>query len=328
MMGIVTDDLLAMATFVHVVESKSFTAAAKYLNVSKSVVSGRVSGLEQRLGVRLLQRTTRNLSLTAEGAHIYEQCARVMRAAEEAAASFEGAGGTPAGTLRVSMPATLHDTILTRSIVAFVRRYPRTRVELCVSNDLVNLVAQRVDVAIRVAPKLQGASLVARRLASAPKVVCASPSYLEARGTPVTVDELPEHACLRFTTLAQEHEWSFLPPHKLPATPLDGPLCSDVTESLRVGALAGLGLTVMPYYFVAADIIAGNLRTVLDAYPLEPLSVFAVHNYGSLVSPKVRAFVDLLAEELTSPRWPDPARDAARAPGGPPRPSPRRPRTA
>jgi DNA-binding transcriptional LysR family regulator len=178
-----------MVGFARVVETRSFTEAARQLGIAKSVMSARVSSLERSLGVRLLQRSTRKLSVTPEGARFYERCASVVHALDDANGAIEDAGDEPAGMLRVSAPVTFHDAVLAQAVLAFLRMHPRLRIDVTVSNERVNLVEERVDLAIRLTPRLAEASLVARKLTTAPKVVCAAPSYVKARGAPASVVE-------------------------------------------------------------------------------------------------------------------------------------------
>lgn len=292
------NDIVSMAVFARVVEARSFTAAADILDVSKSAVSKRVAALERRLGARLLQRTTRRLALTPEGARLYEQCIQMLRAADEAAQLGEASRGEPQGLLRVSSPMTFSDLYMGQATTDFVARHPLVRVELSVANAMIDLVLERVDVAIRIAPALTNSSLVARRLATTRKVVCASPEYLERRGTPQTLDDLRAHACLRFSQLPVEVEWRFRKGVKALVVPVSGPIVADNSEALRRAAIAGAGIIVLPLYYARADLEAGRLVRILDREALESLGVFAVYSKGPIVPSKVRAFVDFLAARL------------------------------
>ncbi len=309
------EDMVSMAMFARVVEAKSFTGAAAVLGVSKSVVSKRVAALESRLATRLLHRTTRRLSLTPEGVRLYERCTQMLRAADEASELAASEGDAPRGVLRVSSPMTFSDLYLGDAVAEFVRRYPAVRVEVSVSNPMVDLIVERVDVAIRITPKLGGSSLVARRLAKTRKVVCASPSYLRERGIPRAPDDLRAHSCLRFSQLPAEVEWRFRRGARDVVVPVMGPIVADNSETLRRGALAGAGLIVLPVYYAAMDLAEGRLVSVLGDWELDVLGIFAVYSSGRLVPAKVRAFVDFLAERLRPPPWdePSPARRRSRA---------------
>jgi DNA-binding transcriptional LysR family regulator len=295
------DDLVSMAMFARVVEAKSFTAAAESLGVSKSVVSKRVTALEERFRVRLLQRTTRRLALTAEGARLHERCLEMIRVADELPGLVEN-GDEPRGVLRVTCPVTFADAFFGAVVTTFTGRYRGVQVELSVSNALIDLISERVDVAIRMAYSLASSSLVARRLATMPRVLCASPAYLDERGRPRAPDELRSHECLQFSQL-RSNEWRFREGRSFVIVPTSGPLAADNIEALRHAAVAGAGLVILPLSSALDDLGAGRLERVLDDHPLEPLGVFAVFAKGKVVPAKVRKFVDHLAAALRSPPW-------------------------
>jgi DNA-binding transcriptional LysR family regulator len=292
-----------MAIFARVVEAKSFTLAARALSVSKSVVSKRVSALETLLGVRLLHRTTRRLSLTPEGVRLYERCLNMLRGADEALELVQGTAEEPRGILRISSNLIFSDLYLAEIITSFVKRHPHVQVELTANNNMVDLVDERVDVAIRLAPMLASSSLVARRLATTPKIVCASPAYLAEHGTPETPDDLRGHACLRFSPLPSEVEWKFRVGRLTSIIPVSGPISADTPEVLRRAALAGTGIIILPLFFVAEELAEGRLVPLLDAYPVPELGVFAVYSKGKVVPAKVRKFVDYVAARLRSAPW-------------------------
>jgi DNA-binding transcriptional LysR family regulator len=297
------DDLVSMAMFARVVEAKSFTAAAPTLAVSKSAISKRVAALEERLGVRLLHRTTRRLSLTTEGAQLYERCLHVLRTADEVPGLVQGQSGEPRGVLRVSCPPIFSDVYLGTAAVEFVKRHPRVEVELSASTAMVDLVDDRVDLAIRMSPRLESSSLVARRLATTEKVLCASPDYLRRRGTPRTPDDLRAHDCLRFSPLSPDVEWKLTVGRSAVVIPVSGPIMSDSAETLRQAALAGAGIVALPLFHVASDVADGRLLRVLDGHPLGDLGIYAVYTKGRFVPSKVRKFVDFLAAQLKSAPW-------------------------
>ena len=295
------ENLISMAMFARVVESGSLTAAAALLSVSKSAVSKRLAALEERLGVRLLHRTTRRITLTAEGAELFQHCLQLVRAADGAPELHPGS--EPRGLLRVSAPVVFSDALVADAIADFVRRYPEVEVDLRVSNAVVHLVGEQIDVAVRVSRALESSSLVARRLATAPQVACAAPSYIAARGTPATPADLRGHACLRFSRLRPEVEWRFRDGRSETVVPVSGPIVSDDVEALRRAAVAGAGIIVLPRFFVAADLDAGRLVPLLAQYPSRELGVFAVYSKGKLVPAKIRAFVAHLVAHARAARW-------------------------
>lgn len=297
------DELVSLVVFARVVEARSFTGAAAALRVSKSVVSKRVSALEVRLSTRLLHRTTRQLSLTPEGGRLYEHCLRMLRAADDAADVAESESDEPRGLLRVNSPTTFSDLYMGDAVAAFVRRYPSVRVELSAKNTIIDLIVEQIDVAIRITPKLEGSSLIARRLTTTAKLVCASPGYLRERGTPETPAALSQHSCLRFSQLPAEVEWRFRRGTSYVTATVSGPIVADNSEALRRAALEGAGLIVLPVYYAAADISAGRLVPVLTDYKLDTLGIFAVYSPGRFVPRKVRAFVDFMSARFRAARW-------------------------
>jgi DNA-binding transcriptional LysR family regulator len=295
------ENLISMAMFARVVESGSLSAAAATLSVSKSAVSKRLAALEERLGVRLLHRTTRRITLTPEGAELFEHCLQLLRAADGAPELHPGS--EPRGLLRVSAPAIFSDALVAEAIADFVRSHPRVEVDLRVSNAMVHMIGEQIDVALRVSRTLESSSLIARRLATAPQVVCVAPAYIEARGTPATPADLRGHACLRFSRLRPEVEWRFRDGRSETAVPVSGPIVSDDVEALRRSAIAGAGIIVVPRFFVAPDIDAGRLVPLLEQYASPELGVFAVYSKGKLVPAKIRAFVAHLATHARAARW-------------------------
>jgi DNA-binding transcriptional LysR family regulator len=307
-MAATADELLAMLTFVRVVDARSFTAAAAALGVAKSVVSARVAALESELKVRLLHRTTRKLSLTPDGLALYERCAPVVAAADAASMAVAGAGDTPRGVLRVNAPVAFAEEYLAEPIATFLGRHPHARVEIAVNDRMVDLVDERVDVAIRVASRLGGAGgLVARRLASDRTVLCASPGYLARRGTPRTPEDLLGHDCLVYALLKISDEWRFrIADRKGEGSytiPIEPRFAAASGALLRRAALADLGLAVLPSFMVAGDLAAGRLSRVVDAFRGVALGIFAVYPQVRPVPAKTRAFVDVLAAHFRTARW-------------------------
>ncbi len=306
-MSATPDEILALVFFARVVEAKSFTGAAAKLGVSKSVVSARVAALETQLKVRLLHRTTRKLALTPDGLALYGRCAPVLVAADEAAAAAAGTGDTPRGLLRVDAPSVFAQDYLAAPIASYLERYPDVRLELTMSDRHIDLVAEGVDVAVRIAPALKGGGLVARKLASDRTVICAAPDYLQRRGTPTRPDELLAHDCLIYSLLKVADEWRFRGGRKdgpALSVPVRGRFSTASGAVLREAALAGMGLAVLPTFMVAGQLAAGRLRTVLDAdFAGTPLGIHAVYPEGPRPPSKVRAFVDLLVAHFRTPRW-------------------------
>jgi DNA-binding transcriptional LysR family regulator len=320
MSGATTEDVVAMVAFARVVEASSFTGAARRLGVSKSVVSARIAELEERMGTRLLHRTTRRLSLTPDGLALYERCARLASLADEAAAHAAGAAGDARGLLRVTAAGSFAEMHLTQPIAAYLARHPGVRVELVLSDKTVDLVEEGIDVAVRISPHLRDSSLVVKKLGVDRLVVVASPAYLERKGVPATPGELVHHECLRYSLIKATDEWRFRDPPtrgggpEAYTVPVEGRLLAGNGAVLRRAVLAGMGLAVLPWFMIGDDVAAGRARTVLDAYMDVPLGLYAVYTPARSVPARVRAFVDVLAAHFRTPRWQEP----------PPRPEPPR----
>ncbi len=294
------DELVSMAAFAHVVEARSFTAAAAKLGLSKSVVSTRLSQLEARLGVRLLQRTTRRLSMTTEGARLYERCARILRASEEAVEVVAQVGTVPHGLLRVTAPLGFGLLRLVQLLPTFAERFPRVRVDLSLSDRIVDLSIEPFDVAIRFTPRVRELDVVARRIGGDGRVLCAAPSYLERRGVPRVPDDLRRHNCLRLSARREREEWSFPSGDGPIVVPVSGNFIVDNVIALRTALLGGLGVAVMPRSIVSSDLKRGRLVPLLKAHPFEEIGVYALHAHGRHVPAKVRVFIDFLVEKLRS----------------------------
>jgi DNA-binding transcriptional LysR family regulator len=304
-MAALPNEILAMIFFARVVQAGSFTAAAAKLGVAKSVVSAKIAELEDRLAVRLLFRTTRKLSLTPEGLALFDVCARVVAAADEAAATAAGTGDAPRGLLRMNAPIVFAQDHLAAPLASFLEQNPNVSVDLSLSDRSIDLVEEGIDLAIRITSRLSGAGLVARKLASDRTVLCASPAYLARRGSPAAAQDLVQHDCLVYSLLKTADEWRFRDPgSRQPlVVPITGRFSAGSGAMLRQAVLAGMGLAVLPSFMIAADLTAGRLRAVLDSFQGTPLGIYAVYPQARRPPAKVRALVDLLVAHFRSPRW-------------------------
>lgn len=293
------DDLPALLCFARVVELGSFTAAARALGVSKSVVSTRTAALEMRLGEQLLLRTTRKVSTTEAGLRTYALARQMVEAASAATSDASEAGR---GTLRISAPTALAQQHLAGPIAAFARRSPGTHVELLLDDRLVDLVEERIDLAIRVT-KPQDSSLVVKRLGWTSMHVCAAPAYLAARGTPERPEDLLRHDCLRYSLLRADHEWRLYGTKGRIPIEVRGTFESNSGVMIREAAVAGLGLALLPRFLVADALAAGALVTVLDAFAPRPLGIYAVRSGRGAAPRLVTALVEELDRALRGPAW-------------------------
>lgn len=262
------------AVFVRVVEEGSFTAAAEALELSKGAVSKYVSRLERRLGARLLNRTTRRLTLTEVGEDFYRRTSQALAAIRDAETQVAESVGKPRGHLRVSAPTLYGAEVLSRHLCTFRRRYPDISLELALENRLVDLVRERIDVAVRMsAPK--DSSLVMRRIADIPIVTCASPEYVDNHGRPRTPADLRGHDCVIYTLSSRLHEWIYYDQDRRPyAVPVRGRFHTNDDLAMRQAALDGFGILRMPKLFVQDAIDEGRLIQLWpdDAGPGVPLT--------------------------------------------------------
>ena len=297
------DRLGEMEVFAAVAEEGSFTVAARQLGISTSAASKHVIALEERLGARLLNRTTRRLSLTEAGRDFREWCERIAADVAEAEQSVASLQAEPRGVLRVNAPMSFGQLHLGPVLSDFLVQYPRVHVDMTMTDRRSDIVEEGFDLAIRIGT-LTDSSLVARRLAESRRVVCAAPSYLAAHGTPKTPHDLADHNCLGHASLPGAEEWTFVGPDGELSVRATGSLTVNNGDMLRLAALAGSGLALLPTFIVGSDIADGRLRAVLRDYELPPHPISAVYAAGRPVAAKVRAFIDhLVACFGAAPYW-------------------------
>lgn len=290
-------NLSDLAVFVAVVERGSFTAAADQLELSKAATSKAVGNLESRLGARLLNRTTRRLSLTEAGAALYDRVGGAMADIVAAESEIMELTGTPRGRLRVTAPIYFGNVHLMPAVCRFLRQYPDIELELDLDNKIVDLVERRVDVAIRITTLLDS-SLVARRLADVALVTVASPDYLAKYGTPKQPNDLKEHAGLTYSLLRTPNEWHYLDGGEPVSVHVRSVLRCNSDDALKHAALEGLGVTRFPEIFIVEELSKGRLVRVLEKYEPPPSSLCAVFPTRANMPPKVRVFVDFLADHF------------------------------
>ncbi len=292
-----------MAVFAEVVEAESFSGAARELGISKSAVSKQVGRLEDRLGVRLLNRTTRRLSLTEAGETFYQASRRVLDQAEAAETAVSSLAAAPRGHLKLNAPMSFGFLHLAKAIPLFHARYPQIVVDATLNDRFVDLVEEGYDLAIRIG-EMRDSSLVARRLAPSRAVLCASPDYLARHGAPLRPEDLAGHDCLIYSNLDYRDEWRFAGPRGQSAVKVQGPFHANNGDALCAVALAGLGIVRLPSFIVGEHLLAGRLVPLLCDRPLPAQGIYAVYPHSRNLSAKVRAFVDFLAEHFgPEPYW-------------------------
>lgn len=298
------DPLEGYATFAAVVDSGGFSAAADRQGVSKSAISKQVARLEERLGARLLNRTTRRLSLTEAGQAFHTHALRILAEAEEAELAVSQLHASPRGLLRVSAPMSFGLRHLAPALCPFLDRYPDLTLEVVYDDRLVDLLAEGLDVAVRIA-RLADSSMIARRVAPCRRLAVASPDYVARRGLPLHPADLGRHDCLLYTLGNSTSEWQFSHADgSHAAVAVTGRLRANNGDALREAALAGLGIVMTPTFIVGDDLAAGRLVRVLPEWEASDIAIHAVYPPGRHLSVKVRAFVDFLAETFgPAPYW-------------------------
>lgn len=294
-----------LALFLRVLDLGSITAAAHSLDLSVAVASQRLKRLEKELGVRLLHRTTRRLHPTPEGAALAEQGRVLVEELETLGAGLREAAQEIAGTLRMTMSASFGRQYVSPRLPAFLARHPKLRLSIHLSDNVVDLVSEGFDLAIRIGA-LDDSRLVARRIAPNRRVVCASPDYLRRRGRPRLPEDLAHHDCLLlFGSGGRQDVWRLgTPTGGEVAVRVQGRFESNFGEVLRDASLAGEGIVIHSLWHVADDLRAGRLEVLLPDYPLATTAISAVMPQRRLVPPRVRAFTEFLIEEFgDDPPW-------------------------
>jgi LysR family transcriptional regulator for bpeEF and oprC len=297
------DQLLAMRVFTRVAERASFAHAADELDISRAAASAHLAALEKHLGVRLLNRTTRRVSLTTEGADYLRRCRRILDEVQDADETLRGSRSRPQGLLRVDVPVTFGRYLLLPALPEFTRRYPDIELDVRLNDRVVDLVAERVDVALRVGG-LQQSGLVARRVTQTMVVTCAAPTYLADHGEPRTPDDLHQHRLLGLTPAGGgTPEWGYPAPYTPRRLKLHFAMLFNSAEAPLIAAAAGLGITRMLDIVVSEYVARGELQLILEKFvtPGPPLSL--VYPSAGHQSPKVRVFSDFAADLLR--RWHD-----------------------
>lgn len=294
------NQLQAMRIFAAVVESGSFSKAAERLNISTTAASKHVSDLERHLQAHLLLRSTRRLTVTAQGQRYFECSQQILAQLDEADAMALETASTPTGFMRISLPVSFGMRYIAPLILRFSERYPQIHLEVQFADHLVDMVDEGIDVAVRIASEITP-TLVARRLATVRLVAHASPSYLAQYGCPRVPDDLKNHRCLSYRYSASGETWRFRDGNvELPVAikPVFQANCGDMIQQMSI---AGAGIAIQPTFIVGDDLRAGRLVHVLPNYDPVPRTAYAVYQEGARRSSSVRAFVSFLAEHFSSP---------------------------
>ena len=291
------DDLKRMAIFAHVVEAGSFSGAARRLGIAKSAVSKHISLLEKNIGARLLNRTTRSLSLTDGGEAYFQACARLLEVAEDAKQCTSALQDVPRGTLKISCPASFGIEHIAPLLNSFLEEHPELKAELLLDDSIVDMTEAGIDVAIRVG-WLPDSSLRARKLKDSPRLLCASPNYIERMGLPETPEDLAQHEWVIFTLLPTPHHYTFTKNKKSKKVQVKGRIRTNNGNAVRTLLLEGAGISALSDFLVAKDLNKGRLIRLLPDYHIADAGIYAVHQSHHLQQAKVRKFIDYLAEKL------------------------------
>ena len=298
------DSLSDVAVFVQVVESGSFTGAAERLSLSRPVISKYVSRLEDRLGARLLNRTTRRLSLTEAGRVFFDRSREGLREIGEAEAEVSRMQGEPRGVLRLNTPMSFGILHIAPALKDFSALYPEVTVDMNLDDRKVDVIAEGYDLSVRISD-LPDSSLVARRICRCRHMIVAAPAYLERAGSPVNPQELQDHHLLTYRYQEASHQWHFRAKDgKTQSVAISSYLQMNNSLAIRAALLEGAGITRIPTFVVGEDIQAGRLVPLLTGYELLEVSVFMVYPELRHLSPKVRAFVEFFADRIgEEPYW-------------------------
>lgn len=297
------DSVAGMRIFVRVVDSGSFSAAARRLGVAPSSVSRQINDLEEELGAVLLARTTRKLSLTEAGEIFCERARNIINDVDEAKLALSQLG-SPSGILRVTAPSGIGREMVASAIPDFLDRYPGIKIVLSLTDQIVDIVDTGIDVAIR-AGRQQDSSLKARRIGESQRIVCASPAYLKKAGIPKTPADLERHNCVTWRDHPGHNIWTFRGPDGLAKVRASGSFFAQNADALVAAAVAGVGLCLLPSWNMGIELRLKQLRVVLADYKPAPAAVpiYAVHAHHRHVPPKIRVFIEFLTEQLANARY-------------------------
>jgi DNA-binding transcriptional LysR family regulator len=295
------DRLVAMEAFVLVVDTGSFSAAARRLNVGQPAISKLIAQLEERLGVKLLVRTTRGLTATEAGLNYYERARRSIVEADEAELAAPGAGSSLTGKLRIAAGVTFASIHLIPRLPEFLQRHPDLEIEVVLDDRNVDLVQEGIDVALRLGRKLADSSLTVRRIASAPCVVVGTPSYFAQAGEPTAPGDLTAHEAVFYDRPSGDAEWTFRRDDAELAVTLKGRLRVNAAEGVRAAVLANAGLTIASEWMFAPEIADGTVKVVLQDWKLPRTDLWAVFPAGRTATTKARTFTQFVQEVMRLP---------------------------
>lgn len=291
------NEIIGLQTFVSVVEMGNFSRAAEKLDSTTAAVSRRVASLEKRLGTRLLNRTTRTMSLTEAGERYYRDVVDILRALEEANSRAAGEAADPIGTLRITAPLSFGIQRLGPVLAEFMEKHPHLHVMLQLDDGYRDIVSEGLDVAIRIG-ELKESTLIARRITDVRLYLCASPQYLEHRGTPSTPSDLLDHACLHYNNISLRDEWTLQGSEGQVTVSVNGPLSANNGDVLKQAAINSQGIVILPDFLAEDDLQQGRLLKVLTDYSPAETGLYAVWASREFTPTKIRTLVEFLREKF------------------------------
>ncbi|TPM24801.1 LysR family transcriptional regulator [Mesorhizobium sp. B2-3-5] len=304
------DKFAALSAFVAVVDHGGFAPAARRMGLAPSSLTRQINALEEALGTLLMNRSTRSVTLTDAGARYLEDARRILDDMENADRAISEKGGPPSGLLRISMPVAFGRLHVGPALPLFLRRFPEMRLDISLSDAVVNLVDERIDIAIRLGA-LTSSSLISRKLAPHRRVICASPDYIAERGAPASPGDLSRYNCLLFDYLTGDTTWTLAKDGARERVSVSGNLRASGSELLREAAIGGAGLIMMPTWLVGPDLSEGRLVPVLEEWSVSPGSaegaIWALYLSSRRGSRKVGCFLDFLVDHFGSPPYWDAA---------------------
>lgn len=289
------DKLSCMRAFVAVVEAESFTQAAIRLQLSKALISKYVGALESSLGVRLLNRTTRRMSVTDSGKAYFERCISVLQEIDEIEAALRSEHNEPEGTLRINAPMSFSELTLMPIITEFTHLYPDVIIKLELADRFIDLVEEGVDLAIRIGA-LPDSSLVVRKLTDMQMMLCASPNYVASTDIPITLESLPQHQCIFDSNYKHKDRWVFGQGEKSISIPIHSRININSARAVSELLLNGQGISLLPSFVVQKEIEDGRLVRLLEEYEPQSTGVYALYPHRKHLSAKVRLFIDALVD--------------------------------
>jgi DNA-binding transcriptional LysR family regulator len=297
------DRVTSLSVFVKVVEGSSFAAAARHFGLSPAMVSKHIVSLEERLGARLLNRTTRQVSPTEIGREFYERSTRILADLDEAEQAASALQATPKGLLRLNGPLSFGIRHLAPANIDYLAACPEAAIDVTLSDRVVDLVDEGFDLAIRIA-RLADSSLIARRITPCRIVACAAPAYLKKHGAPRRPADLTAHNCLGYSYAALRNEWRFTGPDGAESVRIAGRLNANNGDVLRLAALRGEGIVIQPTFLIGDDLASGELVSILPGFVPDELVIQAVYPHSRHLSVKVRSFIDFLVARFgQDPEW-------------------------